>query len=607
MRTSTGPTRDVPIIANRPQPSSSVTLDRGAFPRGIVAVAVLLWLGVALLAHPIGDPYSESDFYGGYAAGAREILSGRIDPGRYGIVGPVYESALALLGALGLETFLAARLLSVASAGVALAAWGSIAAAALGTGAARWAVALVALTPAFTRHAYSAGTDMLATGLASAALAALVRGVGPGAAAYAGVIAALAALTRYQALVLLPVALVALGRRRSPVGEAGGSRWQGLAAFALGFAVVAAPWVAFSVSRGHVPGQALVTYYGFYAAEDASRNLQDLPAIPPAAEGDRSLARLLRERPLDLAGRWSERAWQHLDRDARDLIGAGLAVAAGLGGLLWGARRLGRHRGLLAASGVVFHLGLVPAFYSERYRLMLVPLYAVAAAALWPALGSRGRAGKLMAAGLLIAAAAPLAASNVALQARVARELPRDVLQLAPVLAAQPPGAVMARKGHLGYHAGREVVAFPRTGDPAALAGAAAASGARYLYYSWYEARLRPEFLCLLDTTRTLPGLARVGVSAFPAAVLYRIGPGFGSAGWFDDPRQRAVSEARAAIWALTDSAAARGHALLAADAFLQGDARLARMHARAALALRPDETLARQVDSLARARPDGS
>ena len=48
-----------------------------------------------------------------------------------------------------------------------------------------------------------------------------------------------------------------------------------------GFLVVAAPWVAFSLSRGVVPGAALVTgLTTFYTVEDRTRTLQDqLPAV----------------------------------------------------------------------------------------------------------------------------------------------------------------------------------------------------------------------------------------------------------------------------------------------------------------------------------------
>ena len=43
-------------------------------------------MAFAFVLHPVGDYYAESDFYGGYAAGARLIQSGHLDPSRYPVV-----------------------------------------------------------------------------------------------------------------------------------------------------------------------------------------------------------------------------------------------------------------------------------------------------------------------------------------------------------------------------------------------------------------------------------------------------------------------------------------------------------------------------------------
>ena len=263
-------------------------------------------------------------------------------------------------------------------------------------------------------------------------------------------------------------------------------------------------------------------------------------------------------------------------------------------------RPIGRLRGALAWAGALTYLGLVPAFYSDRYRLMLVPVYAAGAAALWPALSRHGRAGRAVAALALVAVLVPLAVRNFETQATIHRELPRDVLALA-LAALDEPGRVMSRKGHIGYYARRDVAAFPRVADLEALGAVARREQARFLYYSWYEARMRPEFLCLLDTTRVLPGLERIAVQAMPPGVLYRILPEFGRPGWYGDTRERAVSEARGAVWALSDSAGARGLAVLAADAYLRGEMRRARELARASFAVLPGQGLALRIDSLAR------
>src|SRR5438876_9068411 len=55
----------------------------------LAAASALAW--TAFRNHPVGDYFTESDFYGGYASGARLIQQGRLDFSRYTVVGPVHE------------------------------------------------------------------------------------------------------------------------------------------------------------------------------------------------------------------------------------------------------------------------------------------------------------------------------------------------------------------------------------------------------------------------------------------------------------------------------------------------------------------------------------
>src|SRR5690348_10768667 len=87
----------------------------GARPAVIVlfvaaALPVLLWM------HPVGDYFTETDFYGGYAPGVHALWAHGLDPARYGVVGPVYELLLGLLGKTGLDLFRLAQALSLAGA-----------------------------------------------------------------------------------------------------------------------------------------------------------------------------------------------------------------------------------------------------------------------------------------------------------------------------------------------------------------------------------------------------------------------------------------------------------------------------------------------------------
>src|SRR5215475_10454788 len=63
----------------------------------LLALFGIALLVIALGPHKVGDNFAETDFYGGYADGARALQRGRLDPARYGVVGPGYEVALALV------------------------------------------------------------------------------------------------------------------------------------------------------------------------------------------------------------------------------------------------------------------------------------------------------------------------------------------------------------------------------------------------------------------------------------------------------------------------------------------------------------------------------
>jgi tetratricopeptide (TPR) repeat protein len=81
------------------------------------------------------------------------------------------------------------------------------------------------------------------------------------------------------------------------------------------------------------------------------------------------------------------------------------------------------------------------------------------------------------------------------------------------------------------------------------LAAAARRDGVRWIYFSWPEAEMRPQFKYLLDTTSAVPGLTVRVVTTNHPAVLYEIGPDFGrDPAWLSDPWQVALHRARAMV-----------------------------------------------------------
>jgi hypothetical protein len=543
----------------------------------IAGVAVALaWLAFRL--HVVGDYSTESDFYGGYADGARLIQHGRLDPARYSVVGPVYELALALAGLAFRDLFTAARWISVASAVATLLLWRALLLRGVGAAAAFWTVAFLGVNASFLRYGYSATTDMLAIALQAATLESVLASDRKRSPLRSGILAALATLTRYNSAVLVPVALACYAALAPSTVM---SRRRAVALHVAGFALVAAPWVAYSLAHGHVPGGTLFTGFGrYYAVSDPSRNAQDqLPSYAESlatarSSGDHGAAwilQILRNVP------------DHIRHDATELLGLPVALLCMAGLVL--ACRDGRWRRLLPVwvLGALLFATLAPVFYSHRYSLALVPAYLTLAGA---ALSSPGTAPRVPATYIqwLVGLAVLIGSiwRGVPYHHAVFHNQPVEVIAAGRALGrdSRPQDRVVSRKGHVGYYAGRAIVPFPRLSTLAELGDYCRSQDARYLYYSWYEAQIRPEFAYLLDTTAVVPGLAVLFRSEKNPGVVYRVDSDFGTPpDWFGRRDQVDLHLARAHVQYLSPSEAAASHVLLAGAALERDEAGIALDH----------------------------
>jgi tetratricopeptide (TPR) repeat protein len=538
------------------RPPAQGSAARGSQPRP-VAVALhaapglapgpdrLLWgltllvfalLGAALLAmvlgpHRVGDYMTETDFYGQYAQGARLIQQGHFEPARYGVVGPGYELALAATGLVVRNLFLAAGLLSLVSGSLALLLWAALLRRRADARAALGAALFMATNATFFRYGYSVTTDAFALALQTATLYVLLARPGLRAAAGAGVLAALAFLTRYNAGVLLPAGLAAVA--------AGGAlqekRGRAALLFAGGFLLPVLPWVIYSFARGTGVTFQLhhnIAYEVFARARGIPWDTYQSTLQPQF----RSLADVIARDPGAVASRMFFNVYDHLRLDAANLLGWPLALCALLGLGLGLADGTLRRLWPLAAAWALLFLALVPAFYSERYSLSLLPYYAASAALFFASprfalVLLRGPRPWLKPALALLPLTLALAAT-LRSQARVLDQLPVEVLDAARTLRslARPGDRVIARKPHVAFHSGVEPVPFPFVGTLPGLADYARSQGARWLYFSWPEGETRPEFWYLLDSTAVVPGLTPRRVTTPHPAVLYEIGPAFGQA-----------------------------------------------------------------------------
>ncbi|HET7226007.1 MAG TPA: tetratricopeptide repeat protein, partial [Candidatus Eisenbacteria bacterium] len=513
----------------------------------VAAVTVAL-VAVAAGPHRIGDYFTETDFYGAYADGARMIAHGHVDPSRYGVVGPGYEFALALAGLAIPRLFDAAQAISIASVVATLLLWRALAARRLGPAAGALTVLLLGANATLFRYGYSATTDALALALVSAAAFALFAGRTPRVALGAGALAAAAFLTRYNALVLLPAGLIAIGIG----GTSLPTRGRAALAFAGGFALLVLPWLAFALARGvrfHSQLYHDLAYEVYAHARGIAWDEYQARLEPQF----HSLGDVLARDPGAVVARIAFNTWDHLRQDALGLLGLPVALAALAGlALMVRDRVLKPNAGLLLA-GALCYLSVVPVFYSERYSLMVLPFYALLAA--WAFASPwlrRGWGARPLARALQPALAALVLALSVAGSARVqAREmdqLPVEALAASRALQAlaRPGDAVSARKPHVAFHAGVRAVGFPFARTIPELAAYARAQRARWLYLSWPEVETRPAFYALLDTSAVVPGLVPRVVTRPHPAVLYEIGPAFGAEpAWMANDTLRTLHVAR--------------------------------------------------------------
>lgn len=514
----------------------------------VLAIAGLLLAWIAITKHRVGDVFAETDFYGAYADGARAIAAGHLDPARYRVVGPVYDATLALTNVFTRDLFRAGEVIAVLSAVATLGLWYAIAARLASPAVGLGTVVFLAANAFFFRYGYSVTTDELALALQAGAIFCLVGGRARWAALAAGLCAGLAFLTRYSAIVLVPAAVAHyLWLGRAP---AGGRRWRELLSFAAGFLGLALPWTLFSLASGHRPGGELyhnIAYEVFARARGLTWDQYEKTLEPQF----HSLADVVRRDPAAVVKQCGRNVIDHLRLDGSMLLGWPVALTALLGAaiaILDGSWRRLRTVALFAALSFV---SLIPVLHSPRYALATAPWYMLLAgvAAGSPRLALYLPRPRVALKWILALVPLVLAARVAAIENRYwLSQLPYEVLPASAALRAAGPdrGSIMARKPHIAYHAGLDYVPMPLVTTLRELGDYCHAHQVDFLYFSWLEARARPEFCWLVDTTATAPGLTRVAfVERHPAAV-YRIGPEFGAdPEWFADRTLATVHMAR--------------------------------------------------------------
>ena len=292
---------------------------------------------MALAKHTVGDYGTETDFYGAYAAGAKLIEHGHLDPSRYGVVGPIYEIVLGFAGFLVRDLFSAAELISVVATTAALALWATLLRRRIDERLALIATLFIATNPHFLRYGYNASPDTLGLALQAASRGS-ARRRWCAHRARGRVRCGCGVSDRYSAIALLPVGVLAAlwgGRRPAASAPADAqsrmhARRAEALAFAGGFLAPVAAWMLDSIaSGGHLAFQLHhnVAYEVFARARGISWDDYERTLQPQF----HSFWDVIRRDPAAVAMRVLTNVPRHLFLDARGLLGWPVAIAAALG------------------------------------------------------------------------------------------------------------------------------------------------------------------------------------------------------------------------------------------------------------------------------------
>src|SRR5262249_353792 len=148
----------------------------------------------------------------------------------------------------------------------------------------------------------------------------------------------------------------------------------------------------------------------------------------------------LRYDPRALLGQIFRNTWAHARSDAGQLLGIATTSCVLVGAIVI-ARDRERHRlWPVLIAGAMAYVCLVPANYSERYSLPLLPIYATISATVFVTSSKNSRRGGRIRPVLL---AVPIAFSlfdSIRTQSYVLAHLPREVMVCSRVIRAAPRG-----------------------------------------------------------------------------------------------------------------------------------------------------------------------
>jgi len=485
----------------------------------------------------MGNYAVETDFYWKYGPGARDLLRGVVSIENFDSKGFGYPLVVALVSLLGVDLFRAGQLVALLSAVAAAWILYRLHRSLFGPTHALIGLCFLLSNLVFLQNTYEVGTDMFFLAITLASVALLLRSGSPGwrAVVASGLLGGWAFATRYNALFLLPGALLLFLVYRIPDGV-WRAHWARAAAWTAGFAAGAMPWLVTNALHTGNP----LTNTNYVNVGYAVHGEGNWEKFFYGARTIGSLADVVLLDPGKFLSVMVSNLFGHLKGDLSELLPVALGVLAVAGALLLWKDRPGRRVGAYLSFGALCFGTLVPVFYGARFSLPLLPYYLGLAA--WPVVsGSLGRplaalersfplrsfAALLVLIPLAVGAYGRTADSSWAESVAAG---PRELIPAIGFLRDAPhdvDAGLIARKPHAAFHASYRFVPMPAFESADSLHAVAVRAGARYLLVSDAEMAYRPAIRPFAEPGAAIPGFRRVHESY--GALVFEVLPASGA------------------------------------------------------------------------------
>jgi hypothetical protein len=499
----------------------------------LAASYTLILLIVAHMYHRVGDYGVETDFYWSYAPDARTIQGiVKGNGGTFpidGFRGPMYSIALALFAFIVQDFFAAGVTLGILCAGATLFFTHRLVLEFFGKVEALAVLLVLATNSHFIQYSYSAGTDMFFNLTATLAIYGFLKalnGEGFKWLVLASVLSGIALLTRQNALFLIAGYLIAcflLNPSKQPL------KAQVISSLTL-------LGVVFAI---YAP-------YGFYTLKEKGKFFYSLNHINIArdifgretnwetfwfkqAKEFNSLGDVILADPTKFFVNVLSNIPAHFLNDMTDLLPWFFGVFVS-GGIIVALVQRNLTRVQVAyCLFAVLHFGvLLLTAYGARYSLNSIPVFTVFMMLFfkWNAVPKAVHYALPIALAIVLFQSIQFHRKNIDSGPQEMLALRKKFFELTGRDSKTPSNdIIMARKPHIAYYLNLEMGGFPMVETYDELIAEARKLGASYLFYSYFEANVRPQFRFLFDVKNPPPELEPIMTLATPPAVLYRIKP----------------------------------------------------------------------------------